>query len=541
VTNLNPADNTRDYGVEALGDDYPFVRVSSDARGILSDLWLSHEMPDLAYPLSVLELHHFGRPLQLDPPGPPDEHQCDVVIGDRHGTAVFDTRPAAVRYTGRAFGPRFYVHEWLSETFVLRVVQHVSVALDTSVRERAVDTETGEEWRLVEAPAETPRVVEQDGNPLGIVLLPQVAELDERTHMRLPRRVKRIHVGDQVLSGPLIIQAGFNIDISDSATAARPVPSLVSAGLGVRVAADEGLRPTTRLTLSAVAGAGAGVFPLCTSAEDRGVSSINGVTGDQETGRFTLTAKGCTYVRQPSYATNLQRLAPAYLRLGNQCTVCRPCSKYVDAYERGLRVYDQLRVTAGRLRDDVGRYHQMRDRWQDVKDCCERKPIKVSILGGCKDDRVVITVAVLVANVFDTCLYDVTAEVSIGATGTSGDTTCDSGAEMVPSSNFQTLDNGRTVMAVVEGHWPVFRFRWPVLSPWRAVRAQVTYTWETGGPTGTVTATGIAAAGGTPLPDGAGVSDTAAVDISCLEQISEVVDSGLGSDGVLQDPCQWVV
>lgn len=539
MSDFNPPDNTRDYGVEALGDDYPFVRASADIARLLSDVWFSHERQDIQYPISIKALHHFGRPLGLEPLGNPDQHQCDVILRDAANAPVADTRPSAVAYRGRPFGLRFYVHEWVSAEFVLRVVQHTHVSLAVDERDRAVeDDET--ELRVVQDPDPTTRVIEQQANPFGAILEPAVAELDERTIARLPRRLRRIRVGDQVLTGPVIIQSGYNINIGDGDVSTRPVANLISPALGVRIADDTALRPINRVTIAAVAGAGDGVFPLCSSPTDAGISTINNAAADPETGRFTLSGAGCLYVRQPPYAGNFSRLAAAYLRIGNQCTVCRPCGRYVTAYQRGLLVYDQLSATADRVTTEVGRYHSLRDRWQTAKDCCEQQPIKVSILGGCRDGRVVITVAVLVANTTDECLYDVTAEVTASVGPTAGSTACDATAELVASSNFQTLDNGRTVMATVEGHWPLFRFRWPMLSPWRSVRAQATYSWEIGGPTGTVRVVAIAAAAGTPLPSGGGRSDTASVEISCLEEISESVDPG-GGNGVLQGPCDTVV
>ena len=538
MSDLNPPDNTRDYGVEALGDDYPFVRASADIARLLSDVWLTHERSDVQYPLSIKALYHFGRPLGLDPPGEPDRHQCDVVLKDAADVVIIDTRPGSIRYTGRPFGLRFYVHEWVSAEFVLRVVQHTHVSLAVDATERAVETSV-DELRLLEDPDPEFRIIEQQANPFGDVLEPAVAELDERTIARLPRRLRRIRVGDQILTGPVIIQSGYNIDIGDSAESARPVANLISPALGVRITDDSALRPVNRVTIAAVAGAGEGVFPLCASPTDAGISTINNTAAEPATGRMTLSGSGCLYVRQPPYASDYGRLAAAYLRIGNQCTVCRPCGRYVTAYQRGLLVYDRLRTTATQVTTEVGRYHDLRDRWQAAKDCCEQQPIKVSILGGCRDNRVVITVAVLVANTTDACLYDVTAEVTASAGPTTGSTTCDSSAEMVASSNFQTLDNGRTVMAIMEGHWPLFRFRWPLISPWRSVRGQVTYSWESGGPVGTVSVTAIAAAGGAPLPSGGGQSDTASVEISCLDEISESVDPNNG--GVLQNPCDTVV
>lgn len=319
-------------GVDFYGTNYPFVRPSVDLRWLISDLWFAHSDVSARPPLFVRQLLHFGRPLLLEPPGSEFEHACDIVLADSASNVVCDTRQA-VAYTGRAFGTRFYIHEWLFLDKVCRVVQHTKLRMEQLEALRIT-----EDGVLVTTEARQQRIIEQLSSPIPIFLTPEDGELDERSHELLPERVTSIQVGTDILTGNVNLVAGYNMqlekDQSSTRSAISPIPAFASV-------ANTGLNNLeSTIVLTAVAGGGSGVFPGCQNT-NLGLRSVNGIQPNA-TGDFLLGATGCLFVRPPYLLDNPAHLASASLRMGNNCTVCSSCADYLKVYQFEQDLRDRM-------------------------------------------------------------------------------------------------------------------------------------------------------------------------------------------------------
>lgn len=340
-------DAGRGMGVDFYGSNYPFVHPDAEIRGLLADFWLSYSDPVVVPPLYIVQMSHLGRPLLLEPPGAADEHQCDLVIQDSNGYVVCDTS-SADSYTGRAFGNRFYIHEWIFTDKVCRVVQHTK--LDHGLTEVM---RVSEESVLLETEAGEIRILEQLGAGIPIHILTSAGRLDERTHEQTTDRVESIQVGTDLLTGNIVIKAGYNIQIDQGSSAAiRTVPNIAQSFSSTNAT---GLAGTiSNLVISASPGAGNGVFPSCQDPVPA-LHSINGVFADSA-GNILLTAADCLFVRPPYIRKDPTSIATATLRIGNNCTVCSRCSEYLDVYEEERKLNERLRHIL-KLTDDAVEAH----------------------------------------------------------------------------------------------------------------------------------------------------------------------------------------
>ena len=257
-------------GVEYTGTNYPFVNPSTDVRGLFADFWLGHERRDVRPPFSIAEIHNISRGFGLAPT-PPGAHSCDVVVVDADDVVVCDTRNAT--YAGRAFGDRFFVHEWIFPQMVCRAVQHRVLAINQeSDVARILEVSESADTRATED--DDVRLLEQAIAPFPAVILPVESTLDERTYELLPQRVQSIQVGDDIITGNIRFEAGWNISF-DTPQSTIPVPELLSGGLTPSRVFPIVLESLVRI--SAIAGAGAGRVPGCTDPVEVGLRTINQV------------------------------------------------------------------------------------------------------------------------------------------------------------------------------------------------------------------------------------------------------------------------
>lgn len=343
-------------GVDFFGTNYPFVRPSSDLRWLISDLWFAHSDTSVNPPLFVQQMLHFGRPLLLEPPGPANEHPCDVILVDADSNVVCDTRQAE-SYTGRAFGTRFYIHEWVFLDKVCRVVQHTK--LRSSQLEAMRVTETGD---LVSTEDLRQRIIEQLSSPIPMILDPESGELDERSHELIPERVTSLQVGTDIITGNVTLVAGYNVQLEKDQSSARSVVNPIPAFASVSNTGLNSLEST--IVLSAVAGGGSGVFPGCQDTQ-LGLQSINGVPADTA-GNFLLGATGCLFVRPPYLLDDPTQLASATLRMGNNCTVCSSCADYLEVYRIEQNLHDRLKRIKDLTTGVVEAHEHTVDRWHDL-------------------------------------------------------------------------------------------------------------------------------------------------------------------------------
>jgi len=376
-------DAGRGMGVDFFGSNYPFVHPDADIKGLLADFWLSYSDSVVVPPLHISQLSHFGRPLLLEPPGLADEHQCDLVVQDSNGYVVCDTTEAHT-YKGRAFGNRFYIHEWIFDDKVCRVVQHTK--LDHGLTEVARVTE--ESVSLITEAGDL-RILEQLGAGIPVHLYTNTGLLDERTYELTTERVTSIQVGTDLLTGNIVFKPGYNIQIDQAASAAiRSVPNIAQSFAPTQ---SVGLAGTiSSLVISAAPGAGGGVFPSCQDSVPA-LHSINGVYADAN-GNILLTAADCLFIRPPYIRTDPTSLAPATLRLGNNCTVCSRCSDYLDVYEEERKLNERLRHILKLTDDAVEAHTNVTNDWSQLPNLAN--PLYMTIyeaveVGGTESIRIV--------------------------------------------------------------------------------------------------------------------------------------------------------
>lgn len=437
-------------GVDFYGTNYPFVRPSTDLRWLISDLWFAHSDTAAQPPLFVQQLLHFGRPLLLEPPGPETEHPCDIILVDANSDVVCDTRQAE-SYTGRAFGNRFYIHEWLFLDKVCRVVQHTKLRLTQLEAMRVTETDD-----LVTTEDLQQRIIEQLSSPVPVLLSPESGELDERAHELIPERITSIQVGTDIITGNVTIVAGYNVqlekDQSNSRSVISPIPGFASA-------ANTGLNAVeSTIVLSAVAGGGSGAFPGCQDT-NLGLRSINGVTADAS-GSFLLGATGCLFVRPPYLLDTPTQLASASLRMGNNCTVCSSCDDYLKVYSIEQGLHDRLARIGDSTAGVVDAHNHTIDRWNDYSNLS--LPLYMSLYEKVNADNKILQVEAVY------CQPKIMANIPIRLVFT-----CHTSTGVVPSiipELSQGSGGGLPVdgmrpwgPVVVSGTWPIFWVSWEAL------------------------------------------------------------------------------
>lgn len=290
---------------------------------------------------------------------PVQTHPADVLIVDADDTVVFDSTTAP-DYQGVRFGNRFFIHEWLSETAVCRIVQHAAAPTLDSFR--------------LPYPA----------------FYPDSAVLDERTHVIEPQKLMTITAGGVTVAGDDVeFLSGYNI--------------LTQATVGDTV------RAPIDITFSADAGQGEGRYPACAPV-DGYVRSINRVGPDSK-GNFNLRAFDCLYARPPlnisfGVATPINNT----LVLGNDCVACCNCVDYVNVFKALERIYDKWKFLGQEIETLRSQYSLQVDSWNKLKACVDREPMKVSYAVSC--DSMAVSVAVTICNGVDICWSGIELEIS---------------------------------------------------------------------------------------------------------------------------------
>jgi hypothetical protein len=373
-------------GVCSEGTDFPFVQPSPDVQGILADLCLVHEVRTAVPPLSLVYLAGMDKGFCQNNGTHPGHHDADIRIKDVRGQVVFDSATANY-YRAAAWSERLRVHEWRTAKATCRLVQHTAFPDAGSVRT---------------IPAQ---------------ISPVDGRLDERCSQTWPLRLDSVAVagGMGLLAGtPGLVVAGYNIDLQQS--------QLV-----------RGFRQVTQLTIAAVPGAGAGLYPGCTEPVVVNLEQVNGV-GPNGNGDFSLAAAGCYWLRVPSTRSGgLVTPASATLQLGNDCGPCCTCDDY-EAVQRGILVqwneYEEIALTS---RLTLAQYQYNIDRWNRAAACYNSQQVHVNALPA--GDNVDAIVAI--CNSSTDCLTGTAIIITVNtATGVP--------FEVIPSATFITNGLGRT-------------------------------------------------------------------------------------------------
>lgn len=408
-------DGGRGIGVEALGTNFPFVNPSDDVRGLLADFYLSHAVRTAVLPLRITWLYGFCNAqssCQSEGSAPSDSpdpvHDADLIVKDSDGTVVFDSTEADT-FRSKSWGDRFRLYEWETTEAVCRALVHV-------------------------------------GDPDGIrifdmEIVPENGILDERVSEIVPERVDTITVNGQTLSGEVLLTAGYNIDLTETAPVGRS------------------RRSRNRVLISAAPGNGVGRFPSCEEPEQV-IRRINGV-GPNPTGDFIMSASACYWLERPvSAQTTTATITPATLRLNNDCGPCCECTDYENTYHGVRRLYDKFKEIGRRAEVVRGMFRENITRWEEQRACRLANPTKVLLAPG---PGGYLGVTANYCNNDQDCKFNVELVMTFshnhGKTGS-----------VVACSTIVSKPTGGTELKELAGTWPSFSNFWEFLSPGRSAR-----------------------------------------------------------------------
>lgn len=315
----------------AGGSHYPFVRDNTYVP-LLTDFYLAYEDDGQQFrlPFFVDWLYGFGSLPVSSSGGVTPTHSRDVVILDADGQTVFDSTQA-IDYQETEWGTERVVCEWRDDRTVARLVARTSVT---------------DEFDLVIEPGE---------------------ELDVRTCDRLPGRVRSIRVGDDVFTGRVAFENGYNTTV----LADEPVRT-------------DGGRFRNPIRVEAVPGSGLGTADGC---EETGefIRTINRVAPDAS-GRFRIEANDCLRIHPPlSLLDDTATYNPASaLLIDGDCTPCCGCDKFVQTYINLKNVWDEWHAAGAAAEAVRDLYAENRQRWLDQRACRAANPARL-VAAGSKD------------------------------------------------------------------------------------------------------------------------------------------------------------
>lgn len=307
------------------GSIYPFTEDVALAAVVL-DAYLSYadDVCDYAHPFT----------LTLDVDG----SDFTATVTEDGGDVVFSGESADARTA--EWGDSRRVYEWLSGENVFRlVIDHTALASGSG-------------------------------------------QLDPRVANRLPKRVSSVRVGLQQFRGPLVLQAGYNVDMSVDGDVER----------------SDGGRFYNVVNLDGVAGAGEGRLTGCEEVEPL-VRRINRITPD-DAGNFKIQADDCfrqqaslfvseqggARVAEYSAAGLSQEEARSAVKLYDDCRPCCECDYFVRTYRGLKRMWDRWKELAGHAEEVRDTFGKNRDRWLAQLECRLANPLRLVTITepGCK-------------------------------------------------------------------------------------------------------------------------------------------------------------
>lgn len=360
------------------GLDYPLVKPSEDIRYLLADFYLSYDdrgeysptVPTTVFPLRIKYLLNVGcEPTDLPAGAPVPAHEADIVIVDANDTEILNTAVVDTTCSVRDWGDDYRIYEWITPDATCRLVAHTT-------------------WKTGEP---SPQTYLQH-------LQPNNAVLDARTIEKLPRRLRSLKVRQRsgtVVNGPYIGNITFKNNYNTEIVAAETTTN--------------NFLVNTRVTFGAVAGTGAGYFPVCGDGYDEDtnepipqpIKTINGV-GPTTPGDFFVAGNDCIYVRRPTVITDLAVLPSptAQQIVGADCNPCCACADYVSTarYMNSLR--DEYKLIGERVKEVKIIHEANVDKWNDKRDCSISNPLKLIVVPQCCP---LVDIVLMVCNPCQTC------------------------------------------------------------------------------------------------------------------------------------------
>jgi len=429
------ADGGRGTGVEFEGSNYPFVAPSDNVKHLLADLWIAHYLTDAVGPFHISLMLNFDR-VPNGITNLPGQHLTDLVVKDVNNLTILDTRNA-LAYRGVRFGRRFFIHEWTFSVIgsrVCRAVQHLNLPNNF-----------------------------EGSIPSSIV--PDNGILDERTHDLMPARLLSIQVGDEVLSGDIVLQAGWNMEISGNPVSGRGL-TFIDTTMLIGSAGDTVVQEQT-LQFAAVAGAGEGLYPGCVPTEELGLRTIDTVRPTAK-GDFLLNGEACIYVAPPYAIGNPTNIIPNALQIGNHCGQCRPCDAYVSTYRELTDIYNNLFRIAHRAEYDRDQFELLATDVGRAADGCA-KAITGAVTGGADFQATTIAVTLQVTNNTKHCYQNLVLEATMGFTG--------GGSPYIARAGSYKVDEAGKVTNWYDASYPTLSTTWPELIAGATVRIHFVLIW----------------------------------------------------------------
>jgi hypothetical protein len=395
------------------GTDFPFVKPSTDIKGLFEDLHLCYE-GEFALPLRVSLVSGF------DASNPANSL---VEIRDSENALVFSTL-SAIDNDISAWGSRRLVYVWRNNSAVLTVVQYSDTVIEAASSSSS----------------------SSDGSSSFV---PTSAVLDERTYLRDVIKVNKIKLGAVEIAGDINLVGGNNF-----------VFNLLGA------TSVEGRRKVNRVQVAATPGTGTGIFPEC--PEDciqGGIKTVNGVKPDSY-GNISIATKECywTGLEGTGDATDYTATTTGQIDFNNNCSPCCECNDFVKTYEGIRRLHTKFKAIGSRSMTVRGQHYANQNRWSAARTCREENSIRIFALPleGAKT-----SILVSFCNVSQVTIGPIRLEVDLSSGENLGN---------IESVIWYPTDASSPTEVTPEGEWPNYIFRWESLKPGKSAKVRFTAT-----------------------------------------------------------------
>ena len=408
-------------GVNPKGTHFPFIREVSGIRRLFSDMYLGHKVKTAVLPLRLSYIRGFTQPPEISSSSEVVSSisseagsRAELRVVDAGDNLIFDSSEGDYRY--ELWSSRFAIHEWITDSAVCRVIQHVGQHdLEDVLSYPHSQTLTN-------------------------------AILDERVSEIWPSQVTSLVVNGTKLTGAVTFRGGYNFSNTLSSTTIT-----------------NGLARVNSVFISAEAGAGEGQVPGCPEqAADLPIRRINQI-GPDDSGSFVFSGTDCMWLNRTgstAVAGGTRTITfddSTAINITNNCLPCCSCDDFMNTYRGVRRIYEKFKALGLRA-DAVRNKHQENvDRWIVQKECREAAPIKLATIPYRINDDSCVKVSMGVCNTYDTCRGEYQVDINFSALpGLQG---------FINPETIYAYDSAgyKAESYTLEGVWPNFKARWPVL------------------------------------------------------------------------------
>lgn len=373
------------------GLDYPLVKPSEDIRYLLADLYLAFDdrgeyytdTPVAQFPLRIKYLLNVGCAEGTLPDGAPTpNNDADIVIVDQQDTEILNTATTPATCTVKNWGDDYQIYEWTTTNAVCRIVVHTT-------------------WKTGEP---EPKEYAQ-------YLAPVDATIDARAVYKMPKRLRSLRVRQKsgtITTGPYSGKIRFKNNYNTELTTGDTTTS--------------GFVVDTRINFSAVAGSGAGYFPVCGDGYDeetqelipQAIRRINGIQAS-DAGDFVMAGGDCMYMRRPTVKTGdvINPSPTAHQQAGADCTPCCACSEYVNAALYLNQLRDQYQLIGQRVGEVKALHDGNVTNWNDKRTCAVSNPLKLIMVPQCCP---ALDIVLMICNPCTTCFLPSTLVLNLAST-----------------------------------------------------------------------------------------------------------------------------